>query len=244
MGAIITITGKSGAGKSTVLSNLACAFASNDACVAALSCDLRYQSLPHFFSGEDIPPTKSLGMLFGSTDLKDKLVEYPQMRNIFIAAPAAGESCIAYEPPDAEGIAAFLVMLAGTFDFVIIEAGEVIFNQFSMLSCRSADVLINIAEASAQGIAWESSSLDMLASLRPGSGGEDIITVANDPCDSGLLDKITNADMRISYSRAVRDGLKKGIPILIDPNAGFSARSFRREIDTLYMRIMERMATS
>ena len=241
MGAIIALTGKEGAGKSIILSNLACLFASSDACVAVLSCDLRYQSLPHYFGSVEIPPEKSLGLLFGNADLKDRLVEYPQMRNIFIAAPAAGESCFSYEPPDAEGIAAFLSMLTGTFDYVLIEAGGVLFNQFSMLSCKNADVVINVMEASLQGMAWEDSSGEMLGALR--DGGEGAIYVLNDIHDIGVASAARTVDVRIPHSLAARNAVKKGFPVVIDANAGIGARGFRRAITALHALVAERMAT-
>lgn len=245
MGAIIAVTGKSGSGKSVVLSNLACLFAAGDACVAVLSCDLRYQSLPLFFGGMEIPPNKSLGTLFGNPDLKDKLTEYDHMPNLFVAAPAAKESCVAYEPPDAEGITAFLAVLASTFDYVLIEAGEVLLNQFSMLSCKNADVLVNVAESSLQGIAWEQSCYEFLVALRGES--ESIVNVMNNPYESEIRDAEQMlghpVHAALPYSGAVRNAVRKGIPVLLDANAGIGARGFKKNIKALYALVAERLAT-
>ena len=99
MGAIIAITGKAGAGKSTILSNLACVYAHAAATVGVLSCDLRYASLPGVFGElDEIPPEKSSGALFGKSTLKDTFIEYKHVPNLFVSAPAPKESCISVAP--------------------------------------------------------------------------------------------------------------------------------------------------
>lgn len=243
MGAIIAITGKAGAGKSTVLSNLACLYASADTSVGVLSCDLRYSSFPCIFAGMDeIPAQKSLGMLFGSKDLKDTFIEYKHVPNLFISAPASQESCFSYEPPDEEGITNFLELLKSTFDYTIIEAGEVLFNQLSAMSCREADVSVNLVDASLQGIAWEQSCFDMLAILR---GGRNIINVLNEPHGPNAIKDIERylshgCDTTLRYSKAVYNSARKGLPVMIDANAGLSARRFEKGISLLHA-LIERM---
>jgi MinD-like ATPase involved in chromosome partitioning or flagellar assembly len=237
MGAIIVITGKAGAGKSTVLSNLACLYAHTNATVGVLSCDLRYASLPYIFDGlDEIPAEKTLGMLFGRADLKDTFTEYKHVSNLFIAAPAPMESCLAYEPPDEVGILKFLNMLSVAFDLTIIEAGEVRFNQLSGLACRDADIIINVVEASLQGIAWEQSCYEPLNLMR---GGKTIINVLNEPHGpSSIKDMVDHIghgiDVSLRHSAAVSNSHKKGLPVVIDANAGFGARRFEKRMTQLY----------
>lgn len=237
MGAIIAITGKAGVGKSTVLSNLACLYAHSKATVGVLSCDLRYSSLPHIFGGlDEIPAEKSLGMLFGRTDLKDTFIEYKHVPNLFVSAPAPMESCLAYEPPDEAGILKFLNMLSSAFDFTIIEAGEVKFNQFAGLACHDADILINVVEASLQGIKWEQSCYEILPMLR---GGKNIINLLNEPHAPSSIKDIENhighgIDVSIRHSAAVSNSHKKGLPVVIDANAGVGARRFEKRMTKLY----------
>ena len=237
MGAIIAITGKAGAGKSTVLSNLACLYAHSTATVGVLSCDLRYSSLPHIFGGlDEIPAEKTLGMLFGRPDLKDTFTEYKHVPNLFVSAPAPKESCMAYEPPDEAGILKFLEMISVAFDFTLIEAGEVKFNQLSGLACRDADILVNVVEASLQGIAWEQSCYEPLHMLR---GGKNIINVLNEPHGSSSIKDMGNhighsIDLAIRHSAAVSNSHKKGLPVVIDANAGFGARRFEKRMTKLY----------
>jgi MinD-like ATPase involved in chromosome partitioning or flagellar assembly len=236
MGAIIAITGKAGAGKSTILSNLACVYAHADATVGVLSCDLRYASLPYIF-GEmsDIPSDKSLGTLFGKASLKDTFTEYKHISNLFIAAPAPSESCYSYEPPDEKGIKNFLELLRSTYDYTIIEAGEIMFNNFSALACIHADVLINIVESSIQGIAWEQSCYEMLTMYH---APESIINVLNEPrgpFDTHSIEQHLGhkVDVQIRYTRAIANSTKKSLPLLIDANAGFGVRRFGKCVAAL-----------
>jgi CO dehydrogenase nickel-insertion accessory protein CooC1 len=240
MGAIITITGKAGAGKSTVLSNLACVYAHSDATVGVLNCDMRYASLPNIF-GElsEIPSEKSLGTLFGKSSLKDTFAEYKHIPNLFISAPAPKEPCFSYEPPDEKGIVNFLGLLENTYDYTIIEAGEIMLNHFSAQACIKADVLINVIEASLQGVAWEQSCYEMLTMYHT---PESIINVLNEP--NGLFDTHNivqhlghEVDVIVRYSRAIANSAKKGLPILIDANAGFGARRFGKSIAELRAKI-------
>ena len=237
MGAIIAITGKAGAGKSTVLANLACLYAHSKATVGVLSSDLRYSSLPYIFGGlDEIPAEKTLGMLFGRPDLKDTFTEYKHLPNLFVSTPAPKESCMAYEPPDEAGILKFLNMLSSAFDFTIIEAGEVKFNQFAGLACRDADILINVVEASLQGIKWEQSCYEILPMLR---GGKNIINLLNEPHAPSSIKDIENhighgIDVSIRHSAAVSNSHKKGLPVVIDANAGVGARRFEKRMTKLY----------
>jgi MinD-like ATPase involved in chromosome partitioning or flagellar assembly len=237
MGAIIAITGKAGAGKSTVLSNLACLYAHTNATVGILSCDLRYASLPYIFGGlDEIPSDKTLGMLFGRADLKDTFIEYKHVPNLFISAPAPKESCMAYEPPDEAGILKFFEMLSSAFDITIIEAGEVRFNQLAGLACCKADIIINVVEASLQGIAWEQSCYEILPLM---SGGKSILNVLNEPhAPCSIKDMEIHIghkiDVALQHSAALINSHKKGLPVVIDANAGFGVRGFEKRITELY----------
>ncbi|HWR18968.1 MAG TPA: P-loop NTPase [Clostridia bacterium] len=236
MGAIIAISGKAGAGKSTILGNLACVYAHTQATVGVLSCDLRYASLPHVF-GElgEISSEKSLGTLFGKSSLKDTFVEYKHVPNLFISAPAPKEPCFSYEPPDEKGIVNFLELLESTYDYTIIEAGDIMFNHFSAQACIKADVLINVVEASLQGVAWEQSSYEMLTMYHT---PESIINVLNEPhgpFDTHNIEQHLGhkVDVYIRYARAISNSTKKGLPVLIDANAGFGVRRFGKSIAAL-----------
>ncbi|HWR17991.1 MAG TPA: hypothetical protein VN608_00075 [Clostridia bacterium] len=240
MGTIIAITGKAGAGKSTVLSNLACLYAHSNATVGVLSCDMRYGSLPYIY-GElsEIPSEKSLGTLFGKSSLKDTFIEYKHIPNLFISAPTPKEPCFSYEPPDEKGIIDFLEMLRATYDYTIIEAGEIMFNQFSAQACIKADVLINTVDASLQGIAWEQSCYEMLTMYH---STESILNVLNEPHGSFDAHNIEQhlgheVDVTIRYARAIANSTKKGLPVLIDANAGFGARLFGKSIAALRAKI-------
>lgn len=239
MGAIIAITGKAGAGKSTVLSNLACLYAHSKATVGVLSCDLRYSSLPHIFGGlDEISEEKSLGMLFRMDDIKDTFTEYKHVPNLFISAPSASDACYKYEPPDANGILSFLAKLAASFDYTIIEAGEVQLNHFSALSCVKADALVNVTESSLQGASWEQSCYQILQMYRGGMG---IINVLNEPHKGVLKDAERyighKVDVHLKHNGAVSRASITGTPSIIDNNAGIGARKLEKAISALYTHI-------
>lgn len=241
MGMIVAVTGKSGSGKSMVLSNLACALAQSERLVGCVNCDLRMPSLQHFFEGIEIPPVQSLGKLFSHFHPASMFVEYPKVRNLFITSTALEENCLAFEPPNKEMIQEFLNKTKAAFDVLLVECGEVLFNQLSARTVCNCDLLINIVSPTVQGLAWEKSNHELLTELRHSVRPFEILNA-----DQGFVDHHEiikrlgrDVDVELPYLKEVGRSDSVGVPIYIDASVALKAKRFVAGIEKLKHMVLE-----
>lgn len=236
MAYIVAFTGKEGAGKSTILTNLACELADAETTVGILSTDLRWQQLPVLLAGAIIRPEMSLGELFGHESLVGGFAEYSHVRNLFVSGPARGESCIEHEPPDRQQIERFMYLLSSTFDYVLIEANDLLFNQYSAITVRMCNALINVTEATELGLAFDLSNYELINAFRP-----DIVPINvynNDDGDLNLPDAQKHAGHPFAYvlpyHKLVRRSSSRCMPVYIDNGAtGTTITAYRKKIKAI-----------
>ena len=239
MGKLITITGRDGAGKSTVLSNLACLIAKEHKTVGCMSTDLRYPSLPYFFQGVSITREKSQGMLFTHAHPASMFVEAKQ-KGVFVTAIAPDESCLEYEPPEKEEQRILLQRLQLAFDVLLVEAANVQLNLFSALAVRNADILINVVNTTVQGVAWEKTYTQLLEELSPAKRA---VRVINADRGDWSMETVTrhfgNTMITLPYLEAVRLSEDTGIPFCLEVPASRQERRYIQQMERLCQYIQE-----
>lgn len=233
MGKLIAVTGMGGSGKSTVLINLASAFADAGLSTGCFSCDLRAPSLPIFLNME-IPRTKSLGKLFAQSAPASQFMEYARVKGLFVSATARGESSLDYEPPERTMIEAFLQKLKAAFDVVLVECPDIQFNSFSALSIRACDMRINILSPTPQGIAWEQACAKMLSELRPVITPIYVVNGSDASMKEAELSRLFGVPVPVffSYCDGIRQSTLLGEPYYL-MGSGRSAKVFRQGINKL-----------
>jgi septum formation inhibitor-activating ATPase MinD len=240
MGSIITITGKHGSGKSTVLSNLACALSKKELLIGCISTDLTYSSLPYFF-GTELPLGNSLGKLLASDNPASGFVECGQCRNIFLSGIAAKENCFAHTPPSIPEIEAFLERIKSAFDFVLIEAGAPIMNVFSAVAINKANELVHITPCTVQGSVYDSACFGLLNSYNPSVKPITVINFAGYVLElKSFMDKLSRtASIFLPANRFVLESECEGVPIYLSNESNRGIRQYRSEIDHLCRRLTE-----
>lgn len=237
MAYIVAFTGKEGAGKSTVLTNLACELADVDTTVGILSTDLRWQQLPVLLAGAIIRPEMTLGELFShDSSLVGGFAEYQLVRNLFVAGPARGESCIEHEPPDRQQLERFMYLLSSTFDYVLIEANDIIFNQFSAVAIRMCNALINVTEATELGMAFELSNYEIYNAFRPDLTPIDIYNIDDGDINMQDAQKRARHDFQytLPYHKLIRRSSSRCMPIYIDSGAtGGTINTYKKRIKAI-----------
>lgn len=227
MGSIVTFTGMNGAGKSTVLTNLACALARYDALVGCFSTDLTYASLPRFFA-VDIPHERSLGKLFLMENPERSFVESSPKTNVFLSGIAEYENCFAHEPPPIANMEAFLQKLRSAFDFLLVEAGAPVMNVLSAVAINRADRLVNVIPCNAQGRTHDAACYDLLRLYNPTVRATNVLNLAGDVLDrKSFTDKLPHEiSVYLPTSRAVRESESVGSPIFLSHEKDRGAREY------------------
>lgn len=242
MAYIVTFTGNEGAGKSTILTNLACELADAGTTVGVLSTDLRWQQLPVLLAGAIIRKEMSLGELFSHDNLVGGFAEYPHCRNLFVAGPERGASCIAHEPPDKQALERFVYMLSSTFDYVLIEANEVFFNQFSAVAVQMANAIINVTEATELGMAYELSNYELLSAFRKDIAPIDILNADDGDLNVQEAQKHCGHGFQhtLPYHKLVRRSSSRCMPVQVDSGAtGTTINAYRKKITAIANEIKE-----
>ena len=233
MGKLIAVTGKGGSGKSTVLINLASAFADAGLSAGCFCCDLRAPSLPIFLNME-IPRLKSLGKLLTHPAPASQFMEYQRIKGLFVSSTARGETCLEYEPPDREVIETFLQKLRSAFDIVLVECPDVLFNSFSALCIRACDTRVNILSPTPQGIAWEQACAKMLLELRPSVPPVNVVNGSDPSMKEDDLSRLFGVPVGVffPYSEGIRQSALLGEPYYL-MGSGRTAKAFRQGMDKL-----------
>jgi len=234
---LINIIGKPGTGKSTLIANLACAFAKAGRRTAIMSTDMTYQSLQYYFSNTKIEPEQSLGLMFQKKDVRRPekyFVRAQGYGDVYVAGISGGEASLKYDLPEKEDINIFLDELKNSFDFVLVENAENISSRLSYLSLIKSDIILDVIDLSIQGISYKLSVRDILQNI--GTNKQIIsISAPNKGFKSkGRAEKALelNLDFQIPYCQVATMCANSGIPIIC-ASAGEGRVKFAKFIESL-----------
>jgi len=243
-GKIIAVCGSSGAGKSTVCTNLAMAL-SKDNIVVVYGTRTDYPSIQSFFNTL-IPDEKSIKKLYENIsldipiDIKDYLVQYEDSNIFILSAPddlrvltLADE----HLTPSERQCKNVLISLRNICDFLIIDCDTNISNPMSAWALNSAEYVINVIKPTQQGLRAFNAYHDYYKEIWRGK----VINVANaDKNYIGLkqFQDLTNGkikfDVSLPYDEQAELAENEGVPMIENyRKSSFFGGNYKTEILSL-----------
>jgi len=152
----ISVWGKNGSGKSTVASNLACAFAKDGYKTALVGANRFFGSIQYCFDME-VQPERSLRAALagaGGLSAQDCLVECPSVKNLSVASLADSDDCAGYRKVRAEMAVRFIKLINANYQCVLIDCDESVEDPLSMYSLTLSSKILYVTRPSFRSVAF------------------------------------------------------------------------------------------
>jgi hypothetical protein len=168
MGMMISVWGKNGSGKSTVTSNLACAFAKRGYKTAVIGANRFYGSIQYFFNVEVRDNQSIRVMLTGgdSLSIQDYFTECPFDKNIHIASLADGDDCAGYRKLRVDMTVRFLNLVKKNYPVVLADCDESIEDPLSMYSLTLSEQIMYVTRRSLQSVVFAKAYEPVISGLQ------------------------------------------------------------------------------
>ena len=156
MNLLISVWGKNGSGKSTVASNLACAFARRGYRTALVGANRFYGSIQYFFNME-IHAGQSLRAVLTGEDrltVSDYFVECASVNGLYIASLADRDDCAGYRKMRTDTVTRFINLVKKSFDVSVFDCDESVEDPLSMYSLTFAEKIIFVTRPSVQHVVF------------------------------------------------------------------------------------------
>jgi len=189
MNYLISIWGKNGSGKSTVASNLACAFAKRGVKTALVGANRFYGSIQYCFNMEIQAENSLRTMLTGgdSLSVKELFKECPSVRNLFIASLADADDCAGYRKMRTDTVIRFIGLVQKSFPVVLIDCDESIEDPLSMYSLTRSDKIVYLTRPSLQSLVFAKAYEHIISGLQIKE--QLIVVMVNDSATLGASGK-------------------------------------------------------
>lgn len=231
---IITIWGKSGAGKTTLAVNLACALAEHS-CVGLISANLQYGHLQSFFGQEVADNRGLLTALQDPGKTKDCFVPAGNgLMNLFLLSVPHGYTGLQADTISQADVEAVLDRVrSATFDILIVDGSENITNPVSSVAISQSKQIITVHKPTVASGLWFRSMGDFIFQLHL---EEKLLHIVQETPfgiqpHEYLSAMRLNADIELPH---VPDALRledSGTPIVLESNK--ICRRYKKEIQQL-----------
>lgn len=238
---LVSITGKAGTGKSTLMVNLACRLGNKGASVALLASELQYASIQYYFGNTAIYESQSLVRMFQNQDVyraEQYFIRVQGFGSLYIAGVASGVCGLDSYSPNPKDIEIFLEETQRLYDYVLIESTEIPYNPISFVSMMKSKAVLDLIDLSVQGISYQLSA----EGGRPPISKHRIRLAAA----SRIARNTSYAESVLGYSfyktipfcPFAAEYADQGVPVLYAPR-GDGRRRYNQLIDTLCQWLQE-----
>ncbi|MCL2058467.1 MAG: ParA family protein [Oscillospiraceae bacterium] len=236
MSKLISIWGKNGSGKSTVASNLACAFAKRGHKTALVGAKRFYSDIQYLFNME-IQAGQSLRTLLSGGDsltLNEYFIQCPSEKNIYLASLADADDCAGYRKLRVDMAVRFLNLVKKQFSVVLMDCDESVEDPLSMYSLTFSDNIIYINRPSVQSVVFAKAYGSIVAGLQIMEQLM-VVHIGGDAADAALYAPfgVKGRHCALPYCKEIVQPRGGALPIMLSRGESRAAARYRREICAL-----------
>jgi septum formation inhibitor-activating ATPase MinD len=245
MGALISIWGKNGSGKSTVAANVACRLAKMGHRTAIVGANRFYGAIQYYF-GLELSAEQSLRNILSERDSLDigrSFVEcgaFP--KQLRVASLSNDDDAIGCQKMRTATVIRFLELAKKSFEYTLIDCDDSPEDALSMLSLTMAERVLYVMKPSVQGAVFSKACESLVGGLQI---REKIYAVYN--CDRK---KHELSDYRpfgiqrgrsfaLPHCREVENSANTGRPFAMSKSVGLGGMRYRRALDAMARHIAE-----
>ena len=242
MGMIFSIWGKNGSGKSTVASNLACAFSKRGYMTAIVGANRFYGAIQYYYN-ISISAEQSLRVLLSGDDsmsIQDYFIICPSDKNIHIASLADGEDCAGYRKLRVDMVVRFLNLVKNNYPIVLIDCDESIDDPLSMYSLTMSEKIVYVTRPTLQSVIFAKAYESIVSGLQVKeqmtvayvAGAASSATISE---DAGLYSPfgITKGYRFLPYCQEIESPSDTAAPIIYTRGRSRAAINYSKEIIAL-----------
>jgi MinD-like ATPase involved in chromosome partitioning or flagellar assembly len=238
---MISVWGKNGAGKSTVASNLACAFARRGQKTALVGANRFYGSIQYYF-GMEFPGERSLRSMLAGRDalnIQPYFLEYARQKNLFVASLSNTDDYIGYQRMRTDAVTRFLNLVKKSFQVTIIDCDESTEDPLSMLSLTIAEKIVYVTRPTLQAAVFAKACEGLVAGLRVAEKLRVVFVENSRRSELSSFAPFGLAGPRavLPFCREIEGAEGEGVPILLTRGLSRASRVYRREIETIASRL-------